>query len=307
MNMGESSGVEPVSGLPLRAGDVEPLRSGRGRIIRRFLHQKSAVAGLVFLLILVVVAIFAPLIAPHDPNAQDLSHRLSADTGVLGTDRFGRDQLSRLIYGVRISLLAAPIAVGIAAGIGVPLGILAGYLGGAADAVLSRISDALQSVPGLIFALSVIAVLGPGLVKAMIAVGIVTIPTFMRLARAATIDVGGHTFVEASRAIGCSRPRIIWHHLVPNILSPLVVQVAFALGAAVTAEASLSFLGVGVRVPTASWGSMLSDGASNVGQAAFLVYPPGLLIAATVLSFILVGDGLRNAFGTRQILGSDST
>ena len=170
---------------------------------------------------------------------------------------------------------------------------------------LSRFSEALQSVPALIFALTIIAVLGPGLVNAMLAVGIVTIPRFFRVARAAALNVSRNTYVEALRAIGCSSTRIMWRHILPNTLAPLMVQVALALGGAITAEASLSFLGLGVRPPTSSWGAMLSEGATNVDRAPYLVYAPGIAIVLTVLSFMFVGDGLREALGTRQILGTD--
>jgi ABC-type dipeptide/oligopeptide/nickel transport system permease subunit len=252
-----------------------------------------------------VLALLPGVFAPHDPNEQDLLNKFDADIGVLGTDKFGRDHLSRLIYGTRISMFAGLIATSISAGVGVPLGLVAGYAGRSTDAVLSRISEALQSVPALIFALTIIAVLGPGLTNAMIAVGVVTIPRFFRVARAAAVDVSGNTYIEAARALGCSSRRILFRHILPNTLAPLVVQVALTFGAAITAEASLSYLGLGVRPPTASWGVMLSEGFDSASTAAYLVYIPGIAIAITVLSFMFVGDGLRQALGTRQILGTE--
>jgi len=281
-------------------------RPGWRRLARRFAANRLAVVGLLVIVALAVVAILPGLFAPHDPDKQDLLRKLRPGVGALGTDEFGRDLLSRLIYGARVSLTAGAIAVGVAAGAGIPLGIIAGYHGHRTDAVLSRISEALQSVPALIFALTVISVLGPGLVNAMIAVGIVTVPRFFRVARASALDVSGNTYIEAARALGCSSSRIMWRHVLPNTLGPLVVQIALTLGGAITAEASLSFLGLGVRPPTASWGAMLTDGAKNVNRAPYLVYAPGAAIVVTVLAFMYVGDGLRQALGTQQILGTDN-
>lgn len=287
------------------AGPGPFARRGWRRLVRRFASNKLAVLGLVFLVALVIAAVFAPVIAPADPDQQDLLNKLEFGPGLLGTDEFGRDVFSRLIYGARISLVAGLVAVVVSAGVGIPLGIAAGYFGHGTDAVLSRLSEALQSVPALIFALTVIAVLGPGVTNAMLAVGIVTIPRFFRLSRAVALDVGGNTFIEASRAIGCSSSRIMWRHVLPNTLAPLIVQVALVFGGAITAEASLSYIGLGARPPTSSWGAMLSDGASNVRDAPYLVYAPGIAIMLTVLSFMFVGDGLRDALGTRQIVGTE--
>jgi peptide/nickel transport system permease protein len=281
----------------------------RGRLLRRFVANRLALAGTVLLILVVVVAVFAPLLAPHDPNKQDLIARLQrpgSDGHLLGTDQFGRDVLSRLMYGTRVSLLAALEAVAVAVVLGVPLGMLAGSASRRADQVLTWFNDALMSVPALILALTIVAVLGPGsLTNAMVAVGVVTAPRFFRVARAATQNVRNETFIEASRAIGCRRYRILGWHVLPNALTPLTIQVALTLGAAVVAEASLSFLGFGVRPPTASWGSMLNDAYVNLSLAPYLVYVPGITIAVVVLAFTLVGDGLRDALGTRTKPGSD--
>ena len=299
--------AEDVELVPLTPGDT--VAPSRARLLRRFLHNKLAVLGAVILILVIAIAVLAPLIAPDDPDAQDLLLRLQppgTDGHPLGTDQFGRDVLSRLIYGARVSLLAAVEAVGVAVVLGVPLGMLAGYGSRRADAVLSWSNDALMSVPALILALTIVAVLGPGsLTNAMLAVGIVTAPRFFRVARAATQDVRHETYIEASRAIGCTRSRILRRHVFPNAVTPLVIQVTLALGAAVVAEASLSFLGFGVRPPTASWGSMLNDAYVNLSQAPYLVYIPGATIAIVVLAFTLVGDGLRDALGTRTKPGAD--
>jgi peptide/nickel transport system permease protein len=288
---------------------AEQRRRGRSatrrRLWRRFAANRFAIVALVFLVLLVLVAILAPVLAPQDPNEQELIARLEGPGADhwLGADDFGRDQLSRLMYGARVSLTAALIAVAVGSVVGVPLGMLAGYRRGFVDAVLSRINDALMSVPALVLALTVVAALGRGLTNAMIAVGIIFIPRFFRIARAATQDVRHETFIEASQALGCSSARTLWRHVFPNVLSPLAVQISLGLGAAVTAEASLSFLGLGVEAPTASWGSMLNTAVSNISGGSHLVYAPGAIIALTVLALTLVGDGLRDALGTRRIEG----
>jgi len=279
-------------------------RRSQNSFVRRFLSNRVAVAAAVILLFLVLVAIFAPWITPHDPNDQDIINRLKSpsESGVLGTDDFGRDVLSRLIIGTRVSLMASAEAVAIAALLGVPFGMLAGFHGGLADTVTSRVSDSIMSVPFLIMALTVISVIGYGLGKAMFVVGIVFAPNFFRVARAATQDVRGETYIEASTAIGCSTARTIWAHVLPNSLSPLLVQTTVTLGLGVSVEASLSFLGLGATPPTASWGSMLRTALTNVNQAAYLVWAPGIVITLTVLSLTLVGDGLRDAIGTRRVI-----
>jgi peptide/nickel transport system permease protein len=298
--------AEDVAIVPAAAEGVAP---SRARLLRRFLHNKLAVLGAVVVTFVVAVAVLAPLIAPHDPDTQDLILRLQrpgTDGHLLGTDQFGRDVLSRLIYGARVSLLAAAQAVAIAALLGIPLGMLAGYGSRRTDGVLSWFNDALMSVPALVLALTIVAVLGPGsLTNAMVAVGIVTAPRFFRVARAATQDVRHETYIEACRAIGCTRSRILGRHVFPNAVTPLAIQVTLTLGSAIVAEASLSFLGFGVRPPTASWGSMLNDAYVNLSQAPYLVYIPGITIAVVVLAFTLVGDGLRDALGTRSKGGAD--
>jgi peptide/nickel transport system permease protein len=261
--------------------------------------------GALFVLVgFVVIAILAPQIAPYDPNLQDLVARLERSSSAhwLGTDEYGRDQLSRLIFGARISLAAALEVVGVGLVLGVPAGVMAGFFPGLIDGALSRISDALMSVPSLVLALTIVAVLGQGLGSAMFAVGLVFAPRFFRVARASTLDVRQETFIEASFAIGCTWWRVAWRHVLPNALSPLIVQVAVVLGAAITAEASLSFLGLGVQPPTASWGGMLASAYANLWEAPFLIYAPGIAIGVAVLAFTILGDEARAAFGTRRAL-----
>jgi peptide/nickel transport system permease protein len=268
--------------------------------LRAFLKKPVAVAAACFLAIEIAVSLFAPWIAPYNPDEQDLVNRLQGSTAQhwLGTDAFGRDALSRLIYGGRISLSGAAIAVVVACIGGVSLGLLAGYVGRSTDLVLSRIIDVIMSVPGLILAITIVAVLGPGLVTAMIAIGIASIPGFYRITRGQAQVITSEVFVEASRMIGCTRRRIIWHHVLPNMWSPIIVLIALALGVSVTAEAALSFIGLGVQPPTASWGSMLQGATTSLNIAPILVIAPGVAIALTVLAFQLIGNGLRDAFGS---------
>lgn len=269
---------------------------------RRFLRDVLAVAAVVYLVLLVLAATLAPLLAPADPLAQDLVARLSPPdrAHLLGTDELGRDQLSRLLFGARVSLLAGLLAVAVGAVVGVPLGALAGFVGGRVDAVLGRLMDVVMSVPGIVLALTVVAVLGRDITTAMIAVGVILVPQFHRVVRAATSDLRHETFIEASRTIGCSRIRIVGTHVLPNILPVLVVQLSIMLGVAVTAEASLSFLGLGVQPPDPSWGSMLNRAFANGVVSPYLVYAPGLAITVTVLALTLIGDGLRKAVGIRS-------
>jgi peptide/nickel transport system permease protein len=272
-----------------RAELEEPRRRARPPVI--------SILAFAYLAIVILAAIFAPLVAPHNPNLVNVLnefHRPSWGTNLLGTDELGRDELSRLIYGARVSLLAALIGTGVALIVGAPLGILAGYTRGAVESVSNFLFDALMSMPAIVFALAVLAVLGSGLTNAMVAIGIVISPVFFRLARSATLDVRSETFIEASVVIGCRRRRIILRHIVPNALTPILVQAAIISGVCIVAEAGISFLGFGVKPPTASWGAMLFNAQENLSQDPWLVYLPGIAIALTVLSLSLVGDWLRH-------------
>jgi peptide/nickel transport system permease protein len=283
-------------------GEAIPRR--RSGVRSRFFANRTAALALAAVIALVLVALLAPLLAPYDPAKQNLLLRLAPPGSpghLLGTDEFGRDVLSRLIFGARVSMVAVAEAIAIGVLAGVPLGLLAGYGVKWFDDAASRIIDALMSVPGIILAVTMVAVLGRGLTNAMLAVGVILIPRFFRVARAATVNVRGETFIEASRAIGMTGWRILWRHVFPNALSPLVVQISLSLGMVVTAEASLSFLGLAVQPPTPSWGNMLAGAYSNIAIASFLVYAPGLAIALTVLAFMYIGDGLREALGAGPI------
>ena len=273
--------------------------SPRARFLRRFRRQHIALIAFGFVVLLILAAVFAPLIAPHDPLEQELRNSfagLSRDHP-LGADRLGRDTLSRLIFGARFSLLAAGQAVAVAVVLGVPVGILAGYIRGWFDAVASTIADAVLSIPAIVLALAIIGMLKPNLTNAMIAIGVVYAPRLFRVVRGAALAVREETFVEAARASGVGTFTIARTHVLPNVLSPLVVQVSLALGFAVLAEAGLSFLGLGVQPPDASWGVMLGQSTSQLEDHPELVLAPGIAIMLTVLAFNVLGDGLNDSIG----------
>jgi peptide/nickel transport system permease protein len=291
----------------VRVRRVNPLRVfWRHQIVRRFLSNKLAVIGLIGLSILVVVAIFAPALAPYDPGRQDLSATFAdpfSPGHVLGTDNLGRDVLSRLIDATRVALGASALALVTALVIGVLPGIAAGYFGGWVETVVMRITDALQCLPPLILAIAVIGAVGPGLRNAMLILGVIYAPNFVRVIRAAILEVKEETFVEASRSIGSSTSRILMTRVIPNAIPPVLVQIYLVFGFALIAEASLSLLGLGAQSPTASWGSMLSQGYTYLNQSPWLVVPPGLAITLTVLFCNLVGDGVRDSIGRQSIAG----
>lgn len=284
-------------------GRKRPRRMRRGRAMRQLLRNKSAMTSLVVLLLICAVAILAPWLAPQDPAKQDLVNTLQGPSAdhLLGTDQYGRDNLSRLIYGARSTLIAVFEGLMIACLLGITLGLLAGFLNGVVDAIFSRISDALMSLPPLILALAIVGVLGPGLTNAMIAIGLVLAPPLFRLARGAAQSVSNETYVEACRALGLSSWRILWRHVLPNASSPLIVQATFSAGVIVVAEASLSFLGLGVQPPGSSWGLMLRDAFSSIYTSAGFMIAPAVLIIVTILSFAMLGDGLRDALEGRGV------
>jgi peptide/nickel transport system ATP-binding protein len=272
----------------------------------RFLHQRWAIAGLIFLFIVIVAAIFAPLVAPHPPDAQDINAVNAAPSFShwLGTDDLGRDILSRLIWGARISLRAAFEIVGLAAVIAIPLGLVAGFFRGAVDSVIMRAMDALFSFPPLILALTVAALLGADVNDAAIAIAIVFVPSFVRLLRGEVIAVREEAYIESARSLGATSNRLLARHVVPNVASPIIIQLALALGFAMLTEAGLSFLGIGEEPPTPSWGGMLQEGFQFINSAPWAVIFPGIAIMLTVLSFNLVADGLRDSLGRERPAGS---
>ncbi len=269
---------------------------------QRLLGHRGAVVSGAFLVLLLVVAIFASWIAPHDPNQQELLRSLEGPSGDywFGTDGKGRDVLSRLIFATRVALLAPLQAVTVAVVIGVPTGLLAGTVRGRLDNILSRIADALLAMPPLVVALTIIAILGPGLTNAMVAIGIVYAPRLFRITRGSTMSVSQELYVDASRSIGCSTPRLVQAHVLPNIAGPLLVQVTLMMGFSLLAEATLSFLGLGVQIPDSSWGTMLRDAYQNNFRAPYGVIPPGIAMTLTILAFNTFGDALRDVVTARR-------
>ena len=282
---------------------VHPATRNRGfrYLLRRYARNRLALLGLWVVLLIIALAVFAPWVSPYSPIKPDFLNTLKAPdrAHLMGTDDLGRDVLSRVIFGTRTSLLAGIISVGIAVLVGLPVGLISGYYRGRLDNVLMRITDAMLSFPFLVLALAIAAVLGTGLAKAMIAIGIVFLPQFMRLARGQVLSEREQNYVEAARGLGAGDARIIGKHILPNILSPVFVQASLATAAAITAEAALSFLGLGTQPPTPSWGSMLNIAQAYLSSAPWMALWPGLAIFITVLAINLTGDGLREALDPR--------
>ena len=284
--------------------DVLPPEASPGRrALRRLSRRGTAVFGLVVVIGFIVVALAAPWIAPFDPLATNWGAIRKAPSAAhwFGTDELGRDVLSRVVFGARASLLAGVVSVLISLSLGVPIGLAAGYVGRWTDGLISRVTDAMLATPFLILAIALAAFLGPSLTNAMIAIGISATPIFIRLTRAQVLAVKVEDFVEAARAVGNPHWRIAFRHVLPNVVPPLIVQATLAIAAAVIAEASLSFLGLGQQPPAPSWGSMLNTAKNYIEQAPWMAIWPGLSIFVLVLSFNLLGDGLRDALDPRHV------
>jgi peptide/nickel transport system permease protein len=282
---------------------------------KRLLRRRSALIGMAILGFLILVAIFAPLIAPYDPEqvligvekvkprAKPCIHLLGcpADTPqhIMGLDGNVRDEFSRLVYGSRVSLLIGLTTVTFAIALGTLLGALAGYAGGWIDNVIMRIMDVLLAFPALLLAIAIVTVLGPGLTNALIAIGIVSIPAYARVVRASVLSIKEQDFVAASRALGASPMHILFYRVLPNALTPLIVQGTLGIASAILDAAALSFLGLGAQPPTPEWGSMLGQERNQVFTSPHLVFFPGIAIMLTVLAFNLLGDGLRDALDPR--------
>jgi len=281
---------------------LAPIESPWRRALRRLLRRRGAVVGGIVVIAFVAIAVFAPWISPYDPTATDWGAVRKAPSAAhwFGTDEIGRDVLARVIFGARASLLAGVISVAIALALGVPIGLLSGYVGGWLDGLLMRITDAMLACPFLILAIAMAAFLGPSLTNAMIAIGISATPIFIRLTRGQVQTVKVEDFVEAARAVGNTHWRIALRHILPNIIPPLMVQATLTTAAAIIAEASLSFLGLGQQPPAPSWGSMLNIAKNFLTQAPWMAVWPGVSIFVVVLSFNLLGDGLRDALDPKH-------
>ncbi|MDR7538302.1 MAG: ABC transporter permease [Armatimonadota bacterium] len=273
----------------------------RQSAVRYLLRRRLAVVGLVVLLGIGAAAALAPWISPYDPGTQvwEMALQPPSVSHWLGTDEFGRDVLSRILFGGRISLAVGFLAVGMAAGIGVPAGLVSGYAGGRVDVIVMRIMDVLLAFPAILLALAIVGALGPGVRNAILAVGIVVIPAFARVVRGATLVVRTQDYVEAARAVGAGAGRIVARHVFPNAMAPVIVQATLGVGTAILSSAGLSFLGLGAQPPTPDWGGMLSSGREFMLQAWWITTFPGMAIMLTVLGFNLVGDALRDMLDPR--------
>jgi peptide/nickel transport system permease protein len=273
----------------------------RWEVLRRAARARLAPFGAAVMLIAIVVAVAAPVVSPHDPLRQNLGHALARPDRVhwLGTDNVGRDVLSRVIWGTRVSLVAGFISVALAVLTGGGLGIVAGYAGGRVDGIVMRVMDAVLSFPPLVLALALGAVLGAGLTGVLIALGVVYTPTFARLMRGQVLAVKARDYVDAARALGAPGWRIACRHVLPNAATPIVVQASLSVAFAILAEASLSFLGLGVQPPEASWGSMINAGRGYLQQAPWIVFGPGAALFVTVVGLNFVGDAVRDALDPR--------
>jgi peptide/nickel transport system permease protein len=292
--------VQEIQDVPVGMESV-PRTSEIRRFIRVFFSRGLVTFGLVIILLFIITAIFGPLLAPYNPYTQNLSQALILPSAqhLLGTDYIGRDTLSRLIEGARYSMMVGVVAVGIAAGIGITAGLLAGFYGFWINAVIMRIVDALMSFPMILLALLLAGLLGGGLKNVMIALGVALIPGYARLMCGQVLSMKETDYVLAGRAIGSKNMRLMFRHIVPNAMPPLIVLVTMQVGAAILAEAGLSYLGIGIQPPTPTWGSMVSDGFKYLLTNPLLSFVPGLAIMLVVFAFNMVGDGLRDALDPR--------
>lgn len=269
--------------------------------LSRVIKSKTSLIGLVIITILIVVAIFAPQIATHSPTDQSIIDRYQSPSSehLLGTDELGRDIFSRIVYGSRITIQIGVITVGISMIVGVFLGAVAGFFGRWVDQIIMRLIDIMMAFPSILLAIALVAVLGKSLTNAMIAVGIVGVPHFARIVRSTVLSVKETEYIEASRVIGAKNGRILFSHVLPNCLAPIIVQATLTIGTAILDAAGLSFLGLGAQPPLPEWGAMLSDGRSALQTAPWVVMFPGFAILLVVLGFNLLGDGLRDALDPR--------
>lgn len=276
-------------------------RSELGQAWRRFRSNRLAVVGLIFIFLICLMAIFAPMIAPYDPT--EIIARRGAPASAdhpLGFDDIGRDLLSRIIFGARPALIVGLVATVVSVVIGVLVGAIAGYFGGWVDTILSRIVDTLMAFPLLALLLLLASVLGPSLTTTVVVIGVTSWARFARVVRADVMSLKATDFITASRSVGVRNGRIIWRHIVPNILGPVIVLASLGVGGVIILEAALSFLGLGLQRPTPSWGLILSDGRAWIRNLPHITAYPGIMIFLTVLAFNLFGDGVRDALDPKQ-------
>jgi len=274
-------------------------RSPAAEIFHRLRKNTGAIVGGLIVLLLILLALFSDVIYDYEQDivAQNMAERFIAPCleHPFGTDNFGRDMLARIIYGTRTSLPVGFVAVMIALAIGIILGAFAGYFGGVVENAIMRFMDIFAAVPSILMAIALMAVMEASTFSLMLAVGITSVPSFCRITRAAVLTVRNQEFVESARSIGCTNTEIIFQHIIPNCLSPIIVQVSLSIGSAIIDAAGLSFLGLGVQPPTPEWGSLLSAGSNYIRDYSYMTLFPGLAIMITVIAFNLLGDGLRDA------------
>lgn len=294
--------VQPLRDKMVPRGRTVFGRLHQSPVLRRLLRNKLAMLGLLIIITFLLLATFAPTIAPHDPTKSSLPKRLKgpSEEHLLGNDELGRDLYSRLLYGARISLRIGLISIGIGVGVGVPLGLISGYYGRWVDMVIQRFIDVMLAFPGILLALVLVSALGVGLENVMIAVGIVSIPTYARLVRGSALSLKETEFVQAARAAGAGDGKIIFRHILPNCVAPVIVQSTLQVGSAILWAAGLGFLGLGAQPPTPEWGTILSRGRQYLLLAPHISTYTGVSIMLVVLGFNLFGDGLRDALDPRH-------
>ncbi|WP_404469883.1 ABC transporter permease [Sutcliffiella horikoshii] len=286
---------QTTTGVPV---SIENTKSVRWKTFyKKLAKNKAAMAGAFIIIFVILMGIFAPLLATHDPNTTDVMNKLKAPSAenYLGTDDVGRDIFSRLLYGARVSLGIGFVSTILGAIVGVTLGIVSGYYGRWIDSLIMRICDVLLAFPGILLALAIVSVLGASTQNVIIAVAFYAVPSFARIVRGSTLSVRKLEYIDAIKAMGAKDFRIIFKHILPNIMSPIIVQATLYIASAIITASALSFLGMGTRPPTAEWGAMLSQGRSYIAQAPHITLFPGLVILLVVIGFNLMGDGLRDA------------
>ncbi len=295
--------AEHIASLKVKSSEeLPPHRTLLQDIAIRFLHHRIGMIGATIIAVLIILAIFGPALAPYPPNEMDFANPFSPPTLAhpFGTDDFGRDILSRIMVGARVSIIVGVVAVSLAASVGTILGMLAGYGNRILDEAIMRTMDVLQAFPTILLALAIMAIRGKGVNNAMVAIGIVYIPIFARIARSSVLSVKNNEFVLAARALGAGDVHILVRHIFPNILAPIIVETSLSLSFAILAEAALSFFGLGTQPPDPSWGRMLSEGRDFFKQSIWLGVFPGLAIMISVIGFNSLGDGLRDSLDPRM-------
>lgn len=288
-----------MNSVEARAAAAEELPKAQNptkQFIKKFLRRKTAVIGLAFIVFILIIAVIGPNITPYDPNAYDYSAILSGPSAahIWGTDEFGRDVFSRIVAGTQLSLGTALTASIIGTAAGVVVGLIAGFFGGIVDSFIMRVCDVMFAFPGILLAIAIVAIIGPGITNIMIGVAVFTVPSFARIIRGAVLEVRGELYVEVAQSIGCSNMRTMFVHIFPGTMQALIVNFTMNVGGAILSASSLSFLGFGASVTQSEWGAILSQGRNYLAIAPHLVLYPGLVIFLTVLAFNLFGDGLRD-------------